>query len=175
MDTPFWIYKPRILVDEYTDFFPSPQHRGYKLLNAITRFLIYVILGFILLKKKTTLPMTLLILTTVIGLIDSKKKKEICRKPTYNNPLMNPLLVNDDLNLSACKDVSTNEYLLEGVYDDSNKLYRNKNVLRTFITTPVSSYPNDSKAFAMALYDPGVGCKTRNNNCNTYSDLRFHR
>jgi len=177
--TKFWVYKPRILIDEYYDFFPGKQHTGYKLFNALTRFILYMLIGLGLFNKNITWVWTLLIVVTIFGFLYQPEAQKLCRKPTFDNPMMNPLLFTNDLNLEACNNMNkeAESLLLKSVNEDRWVLDRNKNVRRAFITTAVSKYPNDSRELGESLYGlrGREGCKTSNNNCKTYSDVRFYR
>jgi hypothetical protein len=136
---------------------------------------IYMVLIILILSKvNIAIPCTLLIFWLLLRSI--KRHNVItCRKPTYDNPMMNSLLMSDDMEMEACKNEDTDKYLLYGVYEDSKVLYRNKGLKRRFITLPVTRYPTNSKQLGEQLYNPGEGCKTTNTNCKTYRDVRFSR
>jgi hypothetical protein len=175
METPYWLHKPRILLDDYLDIIPTKDHRGYKLFNALTRLLLYSLILLIALKQDYKLTLILLLLVNIIGMTHKTQvKKQVCRKATYDNPMGNVLLMTDDTNMEAC-DEDYERYVLQGVNEDSRKLFRNKNVIRTFIRMPVTRYPANSTDLAKQLYNPGEGCKTTNKNCKTYSDVRYYR
>lgn len=174
-ETPFWVYKPRILFDEYLDVIPTKDHKGYKLFNAITRLLLYSLVLLVLLNYDYKITLILLIFVNIIGVTYNKTKKEkMCRRATYNNPMGNVLLMTGDADMEAC-DEDYEKYVLQGVKEDSKRLFRNKSVRRAFIRMPVTRYPADSRDFAKQLYNPGEGCKTTNKNCKTYSDVRYYR
>jgi hypothetical protein len=129
--------------------------------------------------RDTTWAWALLFMVTFLGVIYPRPQPAACRAPTYENPMMNPLLFDARLELEACDNVDreADRLLLEGVKEDRWVLNRNKNVRRAFVTMAESKYPNDARRFAKALYDVDreEGCKTKNKNCKTYSDVRFYR
>lgn len=173
--TPYWLHKPRILFDDYMDFIPTKDHRGYTLFNTLTRLLLYCLIILIVLKQEYKFTLILLVLVNIIGITyKTQVKEKLCRKATYDNPMGNVLLMTDDMDMDAC-DEDYERYVLQGVNEDSRKLFRNKNVLRTFVRMPVTRYPANSQEVGKWLYDPGEGCKTTNKNCKTYSDVRYYR
>lgn len=119
----------------------------------------------------------ILVIIVIIVILKRGKREELrrCREPSYDNPTMDVLLMSDDMELSACPGVDTDKYLLQGVYDDSKNLYRNKGLRRRFVTRAVTRYPPDSSMLGRQLYNPGQGCKTTNTDCKTYRDIRFSR
>ena len=118
-------------------------------------------------------------LYTVDELIDYQKNT--CRKPTEQNPLMNPNVLEyndgdppvacneDDDNIKDNINVSFNH----GLFRDLDDLYERKISQRQFYTIPNTAVPNNQTEFAKWLYklpDSAV-CKVTGNNCLRYRNL----
>lgn len=111
-------------------------------------------------------------------------EKAMCRKPTKDNPFMNPLL-NDittypELPPVACnaddeeiKDKIVDCYN-EDLYRDVSDLFERQNSQRQFYTVP-QMYPNDQKAFAEWCYKNDNICKVDQSKCLKNEDLRYKR
>ncbi len=109
--------------------------------------------------------------------------KNMCRKPTRDNPFMNPTI--DDLgteyNVEACNvdddDIkeSIQQKFNTDLYRDINDLFDIKNSQRTWYAVPVRGIPNDQPGFANWLYGDVGTCKTDQTKCMQYDDLRFRR
>ncbi len=109
--------------------------------------------------------------------------KGTCRRPSVNNPFMNPQLLdfNDGEKPVACN--SDDKDINEDIVDKFNKnLYRNvddlfetHNSQRQFYTIPDTSIPNQQTEFAEWLWKPKVTCKEDQASCLRHSDLRFER
>jgi len=108
-------------------------------------------------------------------------KKNTCRKPTIDNPFMNPLQT--DFNIEkppvACNvddiDVSTKitEAFNDNLYRDVSDVFGIENSQRQFYTVPQMN-PPDTHAFAMWLYGNQQICKTDQSKCMKYTDLRYN-
>lgn len=114
----------------------------------------------------------------------TKYEKATCRKPTKDNPFMNPLL-NDistypELQPVACNadDEDVKEEIVdcynEDLYRDVSDLFERQNSQRQFYTMP-QTYPNDQKSFADWCYKNDNICKVDQSNCLKYEDLRYKR
>jgi hypothetical protein len=111
-----------------------------------------------------------------------------CRKPTENNPFMNVLLsdydeknpeaINTgpacDLNNQAISD-QANEQFNKNLFRDVNDLYEKENSQRTYYSTPSTTIPNDQKSFAEWCYGVPETCKTNQQKCLVFDDLRYAR
>ena len=105
-------------------------------------------------------------------------EKSKCRKPTKDNPFMNPSV--DDYNKSspaACnaddEDINDDIELKfnEDMYRDLEDVYNRKNSQRQFFTV-ANTIPNDMEAFARWCYKMPENCKTDQSRCLNYQDLR---
>lgn len=102
-----------------------------------------------------------------------------CRRPTADNPFMNPS--QDDLNKEnipvACnsddEDISQNLELKfnQDMYRDIEDVFDKKNSQRQFYTV-AHNMPNDMEAFARWCYKFPANCKTNQDRCLRYEDLR---
>lgn len=104
--------------------------------------------------------------------------KETCTKPTQDNPLMNYMISDYKDNpdkLKACTNVETDidNNFNHNLYKDIDDLFEKKNSQRQFYTMPNTQNPNDQKAFAEWLYKIPETCKTDQEHCLKYEDLRY--
>lgn len=106
--------------------------------------------------------------------------KSTCRKPTVNNPFMNPSV--DDFNKEnipvACnsddEDIH-NDMTVKfnaDLYRDVDDVFNKKNSQRQFFTVH-HNIPNDQEAFARWCYKFPSTCKTNQTRCLRWEDLRF--
>lgn len=109
--------------------------------------------------------------------------KSTCRKPTSDNPYMNPLVTD------YCKDnvpVACNiddEHIRDQVVDKFNSdmfmdvedVHDKANSQRQFYTVPNTSIPSNQEDFANWCYRAPVTCKEDQEQCLRYEDLRFKR
>ncbi len=103
-----------------------------------------------------------------------------CRKPTTDNPFMNSSI--DDFNTDnppvACnsdddeiqKDIKLK--FNQDIYRDVEDVFDRKNSQRQFYTVP-NNTPNDQEAFARWCYKFPSTCKTDQQRCLNYDDVRF--
>lgn len=110
-------------------------------------------------------------------------EKNSCRKPTKENPFMNPPVTDfDKENIpSACnaddEDIKENQerYFNTDLYRDLSDLFDTKNSQRIWYTVPSTAIPNDQEGFANWLYKTDEICKVNQGACLRYEDLRFKR
>ena len=110
-------------------------------------------------------------------------QKSSCRRPTKDNPFMNPPMTdfNNGFKPSACnaddEDVKEqmNETFNIDLYRNIEDLFNVKNYQRQFYTIPTTAIPNDQTAFAEWLYRAPTTCKEDSINCLRSEDLRFKR
>lgn len=111
-------------------------------------------------------------------------KKNTCRKPSVDNPYMNPRIT--DYNTfdppAACnaydddiKDDTTVNFN-HNLFRDVDELWERHNSQRQFYTIPNTAIPNNQTEFANWLYKvPNATCKENGEKCLRYEDLRFTR
>lgn len=102
-----------------------------------------------------------------------------CRRPTYDNPYMNSTIndFNTDNSPIACnsddedikKDIEIK--FNEDMYRDIDDVYDKFNSQRQFFTV-ANNIPNDMEAFARWCYKFPPTCKTNQERCLRYEDLR---
>lgn len=112
-------------------------------------------------------------------------QKAVCRKPTKDNPFMNPPITdfgNGDIPVACNADDEDINQLMdekfnEDIYRDIDDLFNVKNSQRQFYTVPATAIPNDQPEFAAWLWKQEDPCKDENGygNCLRYEDLRYKR
>lgn len=116
----------------------------------------------------------------------TKTKK--CRKPTYDNPFMNPSILDfnvpDDTRTlydEACYDTinsdcaikkEMNEQFNRDLFRDVGDLYNARGGERQFYTTPSTSVPNDQDGFGQWLFGDVGTCKSDLSKCYPLENLR---
>lgn len=107
-------------------------------------------------------------------------EKGTCRRPTRDNPFMNPNTVdyNNGDQPIACnaddediKNEITDNYNLD-LFRDVDDLFDVKNSQRQFYTVPNTQIPNDQTAFANWCYKTKDTCKVNQERCLRYEDVR---
>jgi len=111
-------------------------------------------------------------------------RKDTCRRPTKDNPLMNPDITQynaGDIPV-ACNadDEDINEesrvFFNHDLFQDVGDLWEKKNSQRQFYTLPNTGIPNRQVDFAKWLYYDQFGtCRENNQYCLRYEDLRRKR
>jgi hypothetical protein len=105
-----------------------------------------------------------------------------CRKPTKDNPFMNPPI--SDFNTNAPEACNTDDENINNeitkafksdLYTDINDVFDKMNSQRQFYTVPNTSIPNNQTGFANWLYRTPVTCKEDQEQCLRYEDLRYKR
>jgi hypothetical protein len=179
-----------ITKDNYSKFFPSKEMTFSEQLNSLMRFTIYFsVLMFVLRRDANILFIVIFMagFTYLLYTVDSKNKrrerfyldkqnleknkitKELCIKPTQNNPFMN-VLVSDYANPQRKKACEINgktkklikKYFDNNLYRDVSDIYNKKASDRNYYTTPITTIPNDQKAFADYCYGKSKTCKEGN-------------
>lgn len=191
-----WFKDPRNFINEknYDKFFPSPAMTYVEKLNSILRLSIYFSLIILILKKDSNI-LFIPILTGVFTFflysnMNTKKKngetflnkmnlykdpytKEICHRPTAENPFMNILMSDYKLNpkrTKACNVSSGNikkeaqQYFNRNLYRDVGDIFQKNASDRNWYTTASTTIPNDDGAFKNYLYKIGPTCKEGSGN-----------
>lgn len=110
-------------------------------------------------------------------------KQAICRKPTLNNPFMNPSILdyNTIENTQACnaddKDIQDQITVNfnQDLYRDVDDVWERKNSQRQFYTVPNTAIPNLQNDFAKWLYHVPETCKENQYSCLRYIDTIKNR
>ena len=194
----FWLNNPMILIDpkRLNEFFPHPNMSKVEQLNAVTRFTIYLSILLTMIKLEinymyiafTGFIITFLIYHNNTELKSSENlekyevyknkskdsKKTVYVKPSYDNPFMNPSLLdindNPDREAYSKKSFINNDEIKNEIedkfsynlYQDANDVFGKSNSQRQFYTTPVTTIPNKQDDFAQWLYGKPESCKENN-------------
>ncbi len=105
-----------------------------------------------------------------------------CRKPTINNPFMNPATSEYNTDAPAACNADDDDIKNEmkrtfnnNLYMDVDDVFEKVNSQRQFYTVPNTGIPNDQENFANWLYKSPQTCKESQEQCLRYEDLRFKR
>jgi hypothetical protein len=200
----FWLKNPTVLINNYLRFIPTKNMSTIQKYNSITLFCLYAIILMILFNKSIYyiyLPFIVIIIVIIMYYIGDRKisddketfepvietdKTDVtysCRKPTPNNPFMNPPIsdYNKESIPVACnsddKDINNeiNKSFNSGLFLNIDDLFDKMNSQRQFYTVPNTAIPNNQTEFANWLYRAPVTCKEDQEKCLRYEDLRFKR
>ncbi len=106
-----------------------------------------------------------------------------CKKPTENNPFMNPDL-DDYIKYNspiACNadDNEINDLITKsfdkGLYKNLDDVFNQKNYQRQFLTSPNTSIPNHQTEFAQWLYKGPKTCKEDQTKCLRYDKIKYNK
>lgn len=177
----------------FMNFFPNSEMNFSEQLNALMRFALYLAAVLLLIKKDTNvlfIPIVMALITYFMYTADAKRfhdnkkilekmgmmedyhTKQLCQKPSKDNPFMNVLVSDLKYNPNrprACKyDGKTKQAIKTNfdtsLYRDVDDIFHKKASDRQFYTTPITTIPNDSEAFAKWLYQTDKTCKEGNYN-----------
>lgn len=186
--------------DNYMIFFPSSSMSFSEQLNALMRLSLYFSLILLLIKKDSNIlfiPIFVGLFTYIIWTVDDKNKKsekdtlsklglreeyiskELCQKPSKNNPFMNVLVSDYSQNPSrprACRiqgkvKHEVNKHFDHNLYRDVDDIFHKKASDRQFYTTPSTTIPNDAVGYAKWLYGDGSGTCKEGNGGRCYSNM----
>lgn len=109
--------------------------------------------------------------------------KNTCKKPTTDNPFMNPNITNynngDQPVACNSQDEDINEKVKtsfnHNLFRDVGDLWEKGNSQRQFYTMPNTSVPNNQKEFAEWCWKVPKTCKEDQENCLRYENLRWKR
>lgn len=112
-------------------------------------------------------------------------KQNTCRKPSKDNPFMNPSIIdyNTENPPAACNiddeyiDDSMKVNFNHELFRDVDEIWERKNSQRQFYTVPNTTIPNNQTEFAKWLYklpDESI-CKVNNYACESWNRLRNNR
>ena len=105
-----------------------------------------------------------------------------CRKPTNNNPFMNPDITDYNIPklVNACNSDEPIEKIVNKSFDSSMFLniedaLSGKTSIRQFYTVPNTAIPNHQTEFSQWLYKAPTTCKEDQSKCLRQEDLRYNR
>jgi hypothetical protein len=182
-----------ITKDNYSVFFPSSSMSFAEQLNALMRLSLYFSIVMLLIKKDSNvffIPIFMGLFTFTLWSVDEKNKKsdkellgkvglreeyiskELCQKPSKDNPFMNVLVSDYGHNPQrprACRmegkvKHEVKKHFDHNLYRDVDDIFHKKASDRQFYTTPSTTIPNDSVGYAKWLYgdQSSSSCKEGN-------------
>ena len=189
-NTNFWLINYKELFNK-TEFFPKRNMTRNEILNSLTRYSLIMVVIFFLIGSNGNwyyLPIGIIIGSIILFLIDLpdqtdkkdlEEKNKSCREPNINNPYMNVLVTQDNVNLPNCdydKEITdkVDEFYKFNLYQNSDDIFDKKNLERQFYTMPISTIPNKQIDFANWLYKLDGNCKHDNVRCLEYEDERYN-
>ena len=177
-----WYKDPKILLNNDNKIIPNSSMKPIQKINSLAKIgAALVVFGILSDGNSQFLSMGLCIL--ILSFIFSKPNMEKfgnqnenkCRKPTNNNPYMNVLRYNDNLNVPACEySQDVDKKYKFNLYQNSKDLFDNKHLERQFYTMPVTTVPNDIVTFGKWLYGTKGNCKYDGTRCLQHEDERYH-
>lgn len=183
-----WYNNPKILLDDWHQFFPNNNLSRDQKINAIARFAIFYSLLVLIFKQDTkwlSISVVLLIISYCLGYYETfeqDNKNSLCVKPSKNNPFMNFTMsdyINNVDRLPACeyddvKEEMRNEFRKDIVPDPAD-LWGTNISDRNFFTMPWTQVVNDQSGFANWLYGNSGTCKNEGIGCDKNRDNRYHQ
>lgn len=180
--------------DRATEFVPNKNQSFEERLNAIARLGLYISILVVVYKRDLTkiIIFVLFLLATLFLFKNYKKERfvdkqgknlEKPRKPTLNNPFMNPL-PKDDKNLGFAPeyfdDTKTSKDLRDEIntkfthdlYMGVDDIYEKNNSQRQFYTVPNTGNPSNQEQFLKFMYPNMTSCKSDTKDCKIPEDLR---
>lgn len=105
-------------------------------------------------------------------------EKEICKRPTKDNPMMNRNLINSSDTIDSCKynkeiKEEINDKFKYNLYQDVDDVFERFNSQRQFYTNPNNKIVNDQTKFAEWLWKTDKTCK-ENSKCLRWEDVRYY-
>lgn len=201
----FWLDDPMVLIrnGNYYRVVPNQKMSKIEILNALTRFFVYLTILYVLFARRIEfiyVPIIIILLIIIMYYIQindtrDMKREEFCRpsgcnpvnfcqRPTEGNPFMNvtmaDLMDNRD-RPEGCVATDKNirqdidKYFNNNLFKDVDDLFDRNTGQRQFYTTPITTIPNDQDSFAKWLYKLPETCKENQSNCLKYEDIRYNR
>ena len=114
---------------------------------------------------------------------DDNKTNITCKRPTKDNPFMNPLvseynIANPPIYCNSQEDKikkEINDKFETNLYRNYSDIYNTKNSQRAWYTVPMLTMPPDNADFAQSLNNLVTTCKEDTSQCLRYVDLRAGR
>lgn len=201
----FWLEDPMVLFrdQKYYTIIPTSTMSKIEILNALSRFFLYLGVLYLLFSSDTEyIYIPIIAITGIILLYYIQKNDKVdnihetfcrgdkcnnisvCQAPTKDNPFMNmtvaDLMDNPD-RPPACK--VTDRQIKEEIdnaynynlFKDVDDLFDRGYSQRQFYTMPSTTVANEQTTFANWLYKLPETCKENQSNCLKYEDIRFNR
>lgn len=186
-----WYKDIKNFINEHTwdRFFPTETMTYTAKLNSILRLSIYFSIVILIIKKDTNvffIPIIVGLITLFLhhgsarqlrmeedflhsqNLHKDKYTKELCHKPTANNPFMNVLMSDYSKNPTRKKACNishgpirreAHKHFNKNLYRDVSDIFHKNASDRNYITQPVTTIPNDQDAYLKFMYDIKPTCK----------------
>lgn len=175
--------------DSMTRFIPDSNHTLVENLNACMRFAIYLTILLLIIKRDQHMLAIMIVVGVItsmvylydksqlaskqelfdkLGLEKDKRSKEVCMRPSPENPFMNVAITDytDFPNRPRACDItrkSTKRQVADmfnnGLYRDVDDIFNKKASDRQFYTMPNTMIPNNQQAFAEWCFKTGKTCK----------------
>jgi hypothetical protein len=194
----FWYNDPSTIIDpnRLSEFIPTSLMTRVEQLNAVVRFSLYLSIILILMRNGDfnyiIIFLSSLLVTYIIYTFDDRVRdvktgdhqelftdlsKPACTnyiKPTYDNPFMNPTLIditeNPNREAYSKKSFLANDEIKMDIedkfsynlYQDADDIFGTRNSRREFYTVPVTTIPSNQDSFAKWLYGNPATCKDGN-------------
>ncbi|AYV79395.1 MAG: hypothetical protein Faunusvirus12_8 [Faunusvirus sp.] len=198
----FWLEDFGVIFggNRYWQIIPDIKMSRIEILNAISRFCLYLAILFVMFSSNTEwlyIPILLVITCIVLYNVEKKynkilpidteieslalNKPDACQRPTPANPYMNVLqsdYIDNPTRPPACDIMDPNikqevmDNYTNNLYTNETDIYTSKILERIYYTTPGSTIPNDQISFAKWLYNQPATCKENNEGCLEYEDIR---
>jgi hypothetical protein len=189
--TELWYQNPKVLLDNYDQFFPNKSLDRNQKINALARFAIYysaLIIIFNTDSKWLSVSAIILVVSYFLGRSenftseDRELDPENCQPPTKDNPFMNYTvgdLIESPNRLPACdyekvKDEMRKQFRSH-LYSDSSDIWGKFISDRNFYTMPNTEIVNDQTGFAQWCFGNSGQCKSEGKNCLKQRDPVYHR
>lgn len=186
--TDIWYNNPKVLLDNWSEFFPNNDLTREQKINSIARFAAYYTFLVLLFKQDTkwlTISVVLLVISYCLGVYENfeqSNKNSKCVRPTKDNPFMNFTLSDYYHNVEreeACDYEDVKEEMREefkkGIVPDPADLWGKNISDRQFFTMPWTQVVNNQTEFAKWLYGNSGECKNNGLNCDKNRDNRYHQ
>ena len=169
----FWADRPEVLIQGVHELIPTNSMSVSEKLNAVFRFAIafgIILSVYFNAVRYLYIPVIVAAITYAIDRHSITVRKETfdqqlkCRKPTQNNPFMNPLIGDSpmgppcDQRNPEIKEMMKHHFE-NGLYQDVDAVWDRENSQRQFYTIPGATNPPDRKAFLDWLYNTEYVCK----------------
>ena len=188
--TDLWYNNPLILLDDWTNFFPTNDLTREQKINALARLAIYYSILITILNLNTkwyAASVVLLIISFTLGYYENfeevKKTELNCTNPTKKNPFMNftldDYITNNIDKPAACpydkvKNTIRDEFRKDIIPDPADLWGQNISD-RQFFTMPWTTIVNNQTNFGQWLYGSSGECKNLGLNCDKNRDNRYHQ
>lgn len=198
---PFWLDQPSILTqyDRLIEFLPLDDHTENERLNAISRFVLYLGVLMTLYRKdfRIFVPVAIVPLLAIAfyrfklqqdGSLthEPMTNEAACKRPTRNNPFMNPSMVDYGSGVHSVKpcegpsiDTLKQQRFEEDLIRDERDIFGKGQGRLNFNTIPGGTVPPDAdgsfRRFLMGKALTEKTCKEKHGNCKPFYTTPRHQ